>query len=318
MPKLSTKQEFIEKAVAKHGNKYDYSHVNYTNGLTEVKIICPEHGEFYVKPQWHLQQSICPWCSEEKRKKSLSDFNKKTKRLTNKEFIDKAILIHNTKYDYSLVSYETAFIKVKIVCPIHGEFLQSPTHHLRGSGCKECGKKKINKNKILTQEQFIDRIKDIPNLSFEKTIYKDKRSKVIVTCKIHGDYETTAEVLLKGNGCKKCALSNGTSRWTYTEWEIEGLKSKHFDNFKLYVIRCYNDTEEFIKIGKTYNILKRRFRGNNMPYKYEILNIIIGKARFISNLETKLKQENKHKQYKPKIKFGGHNECFSINCNLEL
>lgn len=319
MPKKLTTQEFIEKAVGKHGNRnYDYSHVIYQNGLTEVKIICPEHGEFYTKPQWHLQTSVCPWCSEEKRNKSLSDFNKKTKRLTNEEFIEKAVKVHGTKYDYSLVSYETAFIKVRIICPEHSEFLQSPTHHLRGSGCKQCGNKKINKSKILTQQQFINRIKHIPNLTFEKTVYKDKRSKVIVTCSVHGDYKTTAEVLLKNGGCPKCAHSNGTSRWTYSEWSNAGLSSEYFDSFKLYIIRCYNDKEEFIKVGKTYTVLKRRFQGMNMPYEYEVLNIITGDAKFISKLEDKMKVKNKHRKYKPKIYFGGHNECFTMNCNIQL
>ena len=69
-------------------------------------------------------------------------------KLTNKLFVERAILIHNEKnYDYSKVEYVNSKNKIKIICPIHGEFEQLPHSHLRGSGCPKCfGKiKKDNK-----------------------------------------------------------------------------------------------------------------------------------------------------------------------------
>ena len=59
---------------------------------------------------------------------------------TKDEFIRKARLLHGDKYDYSKVDYVTAHTKIMIICPIHGEFLQSPSNHIRGNGCPKCAK----------------------------------------------------------------------------------------------------------------------------------------------------------------------------------
>ena len=45
-----TPQDFINDAKEVHREKYDYSEVNYVNRITKVKIICPEHGEFFQRP----------------------------------------------------------------------------------------------------------------------------------------------------------------------------------------------------------------------------------------------------------------------------
>lgn len=148
------------------------------------------------------------------RKDFMLELNQ-AKRLETKEFILKAKQIYGDRFDYSETEYINARTKLKIICKLHGEHLLLPHHHLNGTaggGCPQCGKSSINDNKRLTQQQFIERIKDIKGLSFEKTIYIDKRKKVIVTCKIHGDYETSAEILLKGHGCPKCVSSNGENK----------------------------------------------------------------------------------------------------------
>lgn len=61
------------------------------------------------------------------------------KRFTKDEFIARARKVHGDKYDYSKVEYKNARTKVKIICPIHGVFEQSPDAHLRGQGCRDCG-----------------------------------------------------------------------------------------------------------------------------------------------------------------------------------
>lgn len=131
------------------------------------------------------------------------------RKLGNEEIIEKFIEIHGDKYNYSHVLYKNMKNKVIIVCLEHGEFEQSVPHHLKGSGCRKCANQIINLNngKQFSQEKFIEIAiaKEIPNLSFEKSVYKGKRENVIVTCSIHGDYTTKAEIILKGNGCKKCA-----------------------------------------------------------------------------------------------------------------
>lgn len=123
-------EDFIKKAVVKHGNKYDYSKVDYVNNKKEVIIICPTHGEFTQKPNSHLINGGCNKCGNQL--KGIS------KRLSKDIFIQKAKKIHGYKYDYSMVDYVKNNLNVDIVCPKHGIFDQYPGNHLMGSGCPRC------------------------------------------------------------------------------------------------------------------------------------------------------------------------------------
>ena len=126
--KSSTK-EFIDKAKKIHGDKYDYSKVDYFNARIKVCIICPEHGEFWIRPNSHLNKQGCAKCSA-----------KSGKRLKQRaqNFIDKAKKIHGDKYDYSKVDYVNSTTKVCIICPEHGEFWQVPSYHISGNACPKC------------------------------------------------------------------------------------------------------------------------------------------------------------------------------------
>ena len=130
-----TNEKFIKRAKDVHGDKYDYSKVEYINSQTKVCIICPEHGEFWQTPCNHLNGTNCPMCS----KKMIGNGN------TN-EFIRRSILIHGDKYDYSKSVYVNSNKKIKIVCPIHGEFEQVASYHLAGNGCPKCAIEKRKKS----------------------------------------------------------------------------------------------------------------------------------------------------------------------------
>ena len=133
----SNAEEFIKKAKLIHGDKYDYSKVNYLNNRTNVIIICPIHGEFTQTPNTHLNGSGCYQCNKH---------NGGVKQKFNKDFfIEKSKKIHNNKYDYSKVNYKNINKKVCIICPIHGEFTQTPYNHLKGSGCPLCARNKRNR-----------------------------------------------------------------------------------------------------------------------------------------------------------------------------
>ena len=124
-------QNFIEKAKSVHGNKYDYSQVEYQNNKTPVTIICPKHGPFSCRPDKHTsRKSGCPKCAAE--------LNGLNKRSTTEEFITRALKVHGDKYDYSKVDYQGCDKPVIIICRKHGEFLQSPYAHLHGAGCPIC------------------------------------------------------------------------------------------------------------------------------------------------------------------------------------
>lgn len=125
-------EEIINKFKILHGDKYDYSKVEFFKTTIKVCIICPEHGEFWQEPHAHLKGQGCPKCGSIKRSKS--------KTLTTDVFIEKAKKVHGDKYDYSSSVYINNKTKIKIICPIHGEFELTPNAHLQGRGCKKCNK----------------------------------------------------------------------------------------------------------------------------------------------------------------------------------
>lgn len=120
-----TNETFIDKANKVHGDRYDYSLVQYKDSNTKIKIICKEHGMFSVKPNSHLSGVQCARC-------------KNTARYSLDEVIAKAKEIHGDRYDYSLVDYVNTKTTVKIICKVHGIFEQKMNSHLLGSGCKYC------------------------------------------------------------------------------------------------------------------------------------------------------------------------------------
>ena len=123
-------ESFIEKAREVHGDKYDYSKVEYKNAKTKVCIICPKHGEFWQTPLNHLNSNGCSKCGR------VEYARKHNKGVDN--FITDSRKIHGDKYDYSKVKYKNAFTSISIICPIHGEFWQRPMEHLNGCGCPKC------------------------------------------------------------------------------------------------------------------------------------------------------------------------------------
>ena len=122
---------FINESIKIHGNKYDYSKVKYVNSTTKVCIICPEHGEFWQTPNHHLRGQGCPKCSG--RNKTTESVIKEFKK------------IHGNDYIYDKVEYVNNSTKVLIICPIHGEFWQTPDKHLQGEGCPVCKSSKLER-----------------------------------------------------------------------------------------------------------------------------------------------------------------------------
>lgn len=198
MSKKATKEEFIKKATNIHGNKYDYSKVEYVNYNTRVCIICPEHGEFWQTPTKHLQGRGCEKCGclkrDKKSRKSLADF------------VEKAKLVHNDKYDYSKVEYSNNHTKVCITCPEHGDFWQTPKAHLSGRGCPKCK----HSGRKYTLHEFIEASNKKHNNKYDysKVAYIDSKTKVCIICPEHGEFWQAPAEHLYGYGCYKCAREN--------------------------------------------------------------------------------------------------------------
>ena len=210
-----TLEEFIEKAKKVHGDKYDYSKVNYVNAMTKVCIICPEHGEFWMKPVNHLyqQKQGCPKCSN--------------RGLNTEEIVEKFHEVHGDKYDYSKVVYNKMHDKVTIICPKHGEFLQTPSKHIRGQGCPQCGIEERARKKTKTTEQFIKEARAIhgDKYDYSKAVYKHAFEKVCIICPIHGEFWQRAFDHIHNHGCPMCCESS-------LEREIKGFLEEHNVEFE--------------------------------------------------------------------------------------
>ena len=65
MSQKLTTEEFIKKAREVHGDKYDYSNVEYVDAKTNVCIICKQHGVFWQRPSHHTAGRGCKKCATE-------------------------------------------------------------------------------------------------------------------------------------------------------------------------------------------------------------------------------------------------------------
>ena len=299
------KENFILKANLIHLNNYDYSLVDYVNNSTKVKILCPIHGLFEQAPNNHLKNQGCPKCGVISRTK--------TRSKPIKTFIHEANLTHSNKFDYSLVNYSNNKLDVKIICPIHGIFEQNPAVHLKGFGCIKCSNIIKSNNMSGNAEDFINEANLIHQnkYCYDNVKYDKNYIKVKIICPEHGDFTQSPNSHLKGRGCPVCGLKI-KGGWTSTKWLEKANKSTQFDSFKFYLIECFKDTERFIKYGRTFKTVKKRFEGK-IPYQYNVLQEIIFKTHTDAfDYENEIKTIFKDIKYTPALKFGGMYECLDF------
>lgn len=131
-----------------------------------------------------------------------------TRKSNTQEFINKAKIKHNNKYNYDKVNYINAFAKIIITCNKHGDWEQRPNDHLSGYGCPFC----VCGGRIFDTKGFIDKAKTIHGDRFDYSAveYKGTRIKVLIKCKKHNhEWFQTPNDHLRGAGCPICKLSKG-------------------------------------------------------------------------------------------------------------
>ena len=262
--KKTTTEEFIERARKVHGDKYDYSKVEYINSRTKVCIICPEHGEFWQEANSHLKGCGCLKCSKEK-KNYYNDME---------SFIKDSYKLHGNKYDYSKVNFKKKNDKIKIICPIHGEFITTPHIHLLGCECPKCaGTKK------LTTEEFIERARKVhgDKYDYSKVEYVNSKTKVCIICPVHGEFWMTPNMHLYGQECPKCSYSiMGMNRRLTTEEFIERARKIHGDKYdyskvdykglyKSVCIICHKKDKHGKEHGEFWQAPANHLNGNKCP-----------------------------------------------------
>jgi hypothetical protein len=199
MRKLTT-EEFISKAKAIHGEKYNYSKVDYKGSTYKVIIICKNHGEFEQNSHDHLCGKGCKECGK------LIVGNRKSQE----DFIAGCKTVHNNFYNYENVIYIQSKLKIDIVCPIHGQFSQIAEDHLLGKGCPTCGVLKNTLHRTKSLDCFIEQANIIHKNKYNyfKVNYINSKENIIITCPIHGDFEQTPHKHLLGQHCPKCKMKN--------------------------------------------------------------------------------------------------------------
>ena len=195
--------EILERCDDVHGKEYDYSMIKCNEGMDlKYPIICKKHGVFYQTLTNHIKNKQgCPICGKEKSSAS--------RRLGNVEFIKRSVERHGTKYDYSLVEYESSDKKVCIICPIHGKFWQQPNNHINGQGCPECGKEIVaekSRYRSVSWSDYVKKANVVHNCFYDysKADYLNYSTKIKIICPKHGEFLQNPKNHLNGNGCPEC------------------------------------------------------------------------------------------------------------------
>ena len=196
-------EDFIIESKKVHGERFDYSKVNYIIAMEKVEIICPDHGSFFQVASEHISGRGCRKCKYENQSKSLMD--------TTESFVSKSKKVHGNLYDYSQVDYIDCWTKVKILCNKHGIFEQIPNLHINNSaGCYKCGKEICGDKLRKTTEQFILDSKKIhgDKYDYSISIYTNAHDKIDIICPTHGIFSVKASEHTNNNrGCTACAFT---------------------------------------------------------------------------------------------------------------
>lgn len=197
--KRKTTREFVTDAIAKHGDSYDYSKVEYINSHTKITITCATHGDFEQLPYKHLEGLGCRLCGY----KRISE--KKTHSIDS--FISRAVARHGLRYDYSAANFNGMDADVNIKCNIHGLFTQRAISHVNGKGCPSCGIQSRVEGRTLKVGEFIIRSNKIHDSRYDYHLvdYRNVMSKVKIACPIHGIFMQSPNTHMKGSGCPSCA-----------------------------------------------------------------------------------------------------------------
>ncbi len=197
-----TQVEFADRVKAIHGDRYNLSKAVYRTQYDKVSIGCRKHGQFLILPFNLWAGGGCPDCARE--------INGQRKRLTTKEFISRAVMLHGDTYDYSETKYLIATDPVHLICRHHGEFLQLPFNHLAGRGCLKCGRETagIARKTLFTLEweEVSRRFAEVHGSKYDYSSvrYLHSQKKVEIRCALHGSFMQTPAQHWIGKGCPDC------------------------------------------------------------------------------------------------------------------
>ena len=237
----------ITRAQEVHGNKYEYDKGTYKNSKTTMKVVCPEHGEFWVTPEAHIKGQECPECSKAKVRKA---------RVRGSDLlVPKMIEKWGDRFDFSHVSFERSRDKFTLTCKEHGEF-QTMYRDLMKSpaGCPECGNIIAAENRRIPLETIHTKLyeKYPSGYTFGDLVRKIKNGReyryITVTCEKHGANLQQLAAVERQYACKQCAIeSRAESNIIPIEEFLRRAHKAHGDRYE-YDHTSYSGTSNSIRI----------------------------------------------------------------------
>lgn len=194
-----TTEAWVAKAIAKHGDRYNYREAEYVTSRDRITIICPYHGRFTQFAASHLQGFGCKQCAV--------DVTRTRYRKTTQQWIDEARKVHGECFDYSSVVYVGHRGKVIIGCPEHGDFVIAAGEHLVYAGCPGCRSAGVKALHTKTTKEFVQRAKNKHGSKYDysDTTYTHSLTPIQIRCPDHGVFEQMPYVHTRGSGCPSCA-----------------------------------------------------------------------------------------------------------------
>lgn len=209
------KDMFVRRSKALFGDRFTYERTEYLTKDDPLTITCKRHGDVSVIACSHLHmKSGCPTCQQENYLKG---------RLL--KFMTGAKRHHGDMYDYSQTRFVNQITPIEIICKIHGSFMQTPENHCKGAGCQTCALE----DQRLDTATFIERSRKVfgDTYDYSKVNYTTRISKVVITCRTHGDFLQRPGSHIAGCGCRKCFVDErrkGREKFIAEALKIHGVK----------------------------------------------------------------------------------------------
>jgi ribosomal protein S14 len=305
---------FFKKAKLIHGDKYDYSKVEYQMDTKPIIILCPLHGEFQQTPNNHTQKGShgCRDCGRDSLKRKL--------KLSPSEIVKRSFSKFGDKFTFNLENYENINDLVEIVCKIHGKFKDKISNHLSSEdGCPSCfkDKEKVAHNKISREE----------SIQILRSLYEDKYSffvedigeskhKVRYYCHKHKTLKATRLQHLKaGYACNQCGdeiMAEKLTGW-YSVSKMERDKTYYKQDPNNIYITDMKKGRYKIGIAKDVTTRNCATRTNSGESGAEVIYSKAGNTYDCFYLETFLHSFYRNKRYKYDFAWKGHTEVFNLH-----
>ena len=211
MRRLTT-EEFIERAVKLHGDKYSYDNAIYEAAQDEIEIICNKCcNHFWTTPNNHTNSATggrgCPECN-------------KGVVHTKEKFISNAIEKYGDDFLYDRVVYINARTQVEIFCKKHDYYFKTvPDTFINRSehGCRKCAFESTSNINSKSSKLFLEQANEIHGgiFKYDLTNYKNNRVKINIICEKHGPFPARPkDHIIKKQGCPICKSSRGENNVT--------------------------------------------------------------------------------------------------------